>query len=105
MTIPICGLSVREFCEAHRFSAKQYESWKKRGLGPRETLFPDTNVRRIMPADYEAWLARVQRPDVQMAEAMRRTAASKRYGKLALKSPRHPMNLIRKVTRREPKTA
>jgi len=104
MPIPVCGLSVAEFCKEHRFSVKQYESWQKRGLGPKETLFPGTNVRRIMPADYEAWLARVQRPDVQMAEAQRRTAASKLYGKLALKSPRHPMNLIRKVTRK-PKTA
>jgi hypothetical protein len=99
MKIPACGLSVAEFCAEHGFSDKQYKSWQERELGPRETLFPGTNVTRIMPADYEAWLKRVQRPDVQMAEALRRTANAKRYGKMALKSPNHPMNLMRKVAR------
>lgn len=104
MTIPVCGLSVKEFCELHGFSAKAYKTWQERGLGPRETLFPGTNVRRIMPDDYQIWLKRISKPDVQIAEAQRRTAAAKRYGKLALKSPNHPMNLMSKVPR-EPKTA
>jgi hypothetical protein len=99
MPIPACGFSVAEFCAEHGFSLKQYKSWQERGLGPRETLFPDTNVRRIMPPDYAVWLKRISKPDVQMAEAQRRTAAAKRHGKLALKSPNHPMNLIRKVAR------
>jgi hypothetical protein len=97
MPIPACGLSVAEFCQIHGFSRAQYKNWQRKGIGPRETLFPDTNVRRIMPKDYEDWLARVQQPDVQLAEAMRRTAAQKRYGKLALKSPRHPANLMQQV--------
>jgi hypothetical protein len=96
-TIPICGLSVAEFRELHGFSPHAYESWKKRGLAPRETLFPGTNITRIMPGDYEAWVKRVQRPDVQMAEAQRRKVEGMRRGKLALKSPNHPMNLIRNL--------
>ncbi|SRR6266516_3926690 len=97
MPIPACGFSIQEFCEEHGFSPAQYKTWQKRGVGPQETLFPGTRVRRIMPESYEVWLKRIAHPDIQMAEAQRRTAFAKRIGKLSLSNPNHPSNLMRAI--------
>lgn len=95
MTIP-CGLSVIEFREKYGLSKKAYETMQSRGLGPAETLFPESNVRRILPPAEAEWLALVNSPDVRVAEEERRRAVARRCGLAALRSPDHPANIHRR---------
>jgi hypothetical protein len=100
MSIPFCGFSIPEFCKEHGYSPAQYKTMRAKGLAPAETAFPGTNIRRVMPDAYAAWLKLINQPDIQMAEALRRSAAAKRYGKLSLKSPDHPTNVWARLKRK-----
>src|SRR5262245_11832839 len=85
--------------EEHGFSLDAYKTMKKHNLAPQETLFPGSRVRRITPDDYAEWLKRIQAPDIQMAEAMRRRERAQRFGRKALSSPDHPMNVLARLTK------
>jgi hypothetical protein len=94
-TIPIGGLSVEEFRAEFHLSYAQYKNLQDKGLGPRETLIPDSRVRRILPPDYADWLKRIKNPDIQLAEVLRRQKIHRQMGRAALKSKNHPSNLLR----------
>jgi hypothetical protein len=97
MFSPAGGLSIPEFRAKYGLSKAQYETMQEKGLGPKETLFPESNVRRILPPAEKAWLELINRPDIQMAEAKRRTAIARRCGLAALQSPAHPANIYRRA--------
>jgi hypothetical protein len=94
--VPYCGLTTTEF-RHDGLSPAGYKSLQKQNLGPKETLIPGTQERRIMPADYEDWIKLIQAPDTQLTEALRRLKAARRRGLIAAKSPTHPSNLLRSL--------
>jgi hypothetical protein len=96
MSSPAGGLSIPEFRAKYGLSKAQYETMQEKGLGPKETLFPESGVRRILPAAEAEWLELINRPDIQLAEAKRRTGVARRCGLAALKSPNHPANIYRR---------
>ena len=95
-TIPL-GLSIPEFRAKYGISKKAYETMQSKGLGPQETVFPESNVRRILPPAEAAWLELIHRPDVKTAEAERRREVAKRRGLAALASPHHPAHIYRRA--------
>ena len=88
-----CALSITDLCYLDGISVYTYNSLRKRGLGPKETRYPGTQIVRISPEARREWHARLEQRDAQKQierERKRRTDIAQRAGKLAVQSPKHP---------------
>src|SRR5215831_9271250 len=97
MPIPPCDISRIEFCADQNITLETYVKLKKHNAAPEERVVPGTKLERITPAAYRAWLTMLKQPDSKAAQILRDAAAARRRGLLSLKSPNHPMNLLKEL--------
>ena len=84
--------TIAEFCAAKRISKASYYEIQKRGLGPAETVYPGTHIKRISAAAENAWdekMARLAESKAAKLEAERRREIATAAGRIAAASPLH----------------
>ena len=97
MSVPPCDISRGEFCTFQNIPLETYLKLKNHNAAPEERVVPGTKLERITPAAYRAWLTMLKQPDSKAAQILRDAAAARRRGLLSLKSPNHPMNLLKEL--------
>jgi hypothetical protein len=95
MSVPPCDISRGEFCTYQNINLKTYLKLKQHNVAPEEYRIPGTKLERITPAAYRAWLTMVKQPDSKAAQILHDAVSARRRGLLSLKSPNHPMNLLK----------
>lgn len=84
--------TVAEFCAAKHFGRSTYYELKRRGLGPQETCYPGTQLKRISHTAEQAWdrkMAELAQGDAAKLGAARRVEIARHAGKAAAASPKH----------------
>jgi hypothetical protein len=95
MPVPPCDISRIEFCADQNIDLKTYLKLKQHNAAPEEYRVPGTKLDRITPASYRAWLTMSKQPGSKVAQILQDAVAARRRGLLSLKSPNHPMNLLK----------
>jgi hypothetical protein len=83
--------TIAEFCAAKRISKTSYHALQKRGLGPAETVYPGTRIKRISATAENAWdkMAQLGESEAARLEAERRREIAAVAGRIAARSPLH----------------
>ena len=97
MPVPPCDISRGEFCTFQNIPLETYLKLKQHKAAPEEYRVPGTKLERITPAAYRAWLTMSKQPGSKAAEILYKAIAARRRGLLSLKSPNHPMNLLKEL--------
>src|SRR5262245_43066191 len=86
-------LSITDLCYVKGISTYSYNGLRKRGLGPKETRYPGSQIVRITPQARQEWAKLLEQESIKKQierEREQRTAIAKNASKFAVKSPKHP---------------
>jgi hypothetical protein len=87
--------SIKDFCDAEGISeVTYYTKLRAKGIGPKETRIPGTNLVRITHRNRLKWHDKLEDPDGEFAEVLQQAkdhmrAKGRHAARLAVESPNH----------------